>query len=67
MTPLAAVAVGVVGVQQVGAIGGALVVAAGVVALRLSRFLPPVPAPGPVDVNAGTSKDAVALGGPAPI
>lgn len=67
MTPLAAVAVGIVGVQQLGAIGGTLVAIGGVLALRASRRLAPLPAPGDVDVNAGTAKDAVALGGPAPI
>jgi MFS family permease len=67
MTPVAAIALGVVGVQQMGAIGGGVVAVGGLVALRLSRRLPPVPAPAAIDLNAGTSKDAVALGGPAPI
>lgn len=64
--PLAALALGVVGVQQLGVAGGLLVAVAGLVALRLARRLP-VPSAGPVDPTAGTPKDAVALGGPAPI
>jgi MFS family permease len=67
MTPLAAVAVGVVGVRELGVIGGAIAAVAGVIALRFASRLGPVPRPGPVDETAGTSRDAVALGGPAPI
>lgn len=67
MTPLTALALGIVDVQQLAFIGGALTALGGVVALRRSRHLSPVPGPGPVDHAAGTPRDAVALGGPAPI
>jgi hypothetical protein len=67
VTPLAAVAVGIVGVRQLGVAGGVVVAVAGVIALRLAARLSPVPRPGPVDTTAGTARDAVALGGPAPI
>ena len=66
ITPIAALAVGVVGVQQLGVLGGALAAAAGMVALRLARGLGAPPPPGDVDLTAGTARDAVALGGPAP-
>ncbi len=66
MTPLGAVALGFVSVQALGVIGGALATIGGIVVLRLARRLP-VPTAVPVDPNAGTAKDAIALGGPAPV
>lgn len=66
MTPAAAASVGLVGVQALGLVGGAAAGLAGVVALGWSRRLGPPPPPGPVDPTAGTPRDAVALGGPAP-
>jgi sugar phosphate permease len=66
MTPLGAVALGFVSVQALGVLGGALATIGGIVVLRLARRLP-VPTAVPVDPNAGTAKDAIALGGPAPV
>ena len=66
MTPLGAVALGLISVQVLGVVGGALAAIGGVVALRLARRLGPVPTAVPVDPNAGSSRDAIALGGPAP-
>jgi MFS family permease len=66
MTPLGAVALGFVSVQALGVIGGALATIGGIVVLRLARRLP-VPTAVPVDPNAGSSRDAIALGGPAPV
>ncbi len=67
ITPLAALAVGLVGIQVVGVAAGVLAAIAGLVALRLARRLGPPPPAGPVDPTAGTSRDAVALGGQAPM
>lgn len=66
MAPVAGVLVGVLGVQQLGVGGGAAAAVAGVVALRLARRLGPPPSPAPLDPTAGSSKDAIALGGQAP-
>jgi hypothetical protein len=66
MTPLGAVALGFVSVQVLGVIGGALATIGGIVVLRLARRLP-VPTAVAIDPNAGTAKDAIALGGPAPV
>ncbi|HVE46229.1 MAG TPA: MFS transporter [Acidimicrobiales bacterium] len=66
MAPVAGVLVGVVGVQQLGIGGGAVAAVAGVIALRLARNLAPPPPPVAVDPQAGSSRDAIALGGPAP-
>ncbi|MBW3614577.1 MAG: MFS transporter [Actinobacteria bacterium] len=66
MAPIAAGVVAAVGVQVAGVAGGAVAAVAGVVALRLARRLGPLPAPGPVDPTSGSSRDAIALGGPAP-
>jgi predicted MFS family arabinose efflux permease len=65
MTPLGAVALGVIGVQVLGIVGGACAAIGGIVALRLARRLA-IPAAVPVDPTAGTSRDAIALGGSAP-
>ncbi|MDP9387926.1 MAG: hypothetical protein M3Q48_08335 [Actinomycetota bacterium] len=59
-------AVGAVGVQRLGVTGGVFAVLAGVVALRLASRLGAVPVCTAVDPTAGTARDAVALGGPAP-
>ncbi len=66
VAPLAALAVGVLGVRLLGVTGGVLTVIAGVVALRLARRLGPLPPPVEPDPHAGTSRDAIALGGHAP-
>ena len=66
VTPLGAVALGFVSVQVLGVIGGVLATIGGIVMLRLARRLP-VPTAVPVDPTAGTAKDAIALGGPAPV
>ncbi len=66
-TPIAAALVGIIGVRAVGLVGGIAITLAGLVALRAVGTLRPVPAPGPVDPTAGSSRDAVALGGPAPL
>ena len=65
--PVAAALVVWAGVQSLAVAAGAFVVVAGVVALLRARHLPP-PAPvGPADPTAGTARDSVALGGPAPL
>jgi MFS transporter, DHA3 family, macrolide efflux protein len=66
MTPVAAVALGAVSIPVLGAVGGAFAVGAGVVALRSSRGLGPVPPITQTDPTAGSARDAIALGGPAP-
>jgi predicted MFS family arabinose efflux permease len=66
MTPLGAVALGVVGVRVLGIAGGACAVVGGLVALRFARRLRPPPPAGPLDAREGTSRDAIALGGAAP-
>jgi predicted MFS family arabinose efflux permease len=66
MTPVGALALGLVGVQFLGVIGGALATIGGLVLLRVARRLGPVPAGEPADPTAGTSRDAIALGGSAP-
>jgi hypothetical protein len=66
MTPVGALALGLVGVQLLGVIGGALATIGGLVLLRVARRLGPVPAGEPADPTAGTSRDAIALGGSAP-
>ncbi|MEO7837472.1 MAG: MFS transporter [Acidimicrobiales bacterium] len=66
MAPVAAVLVGVVGVQRLGVAGGAVVAVAGVVALHLSRRLGPPPPAVLGDPTAGSPREAIALGGPAP-
>jgi len=65
VTPLGALALGVVGVQFLGIAGGMVAAVGGLVALRVGWGLA-VPPPGPVDPTAGSSRDAVALGGSAP-
>ena len=66
MTPLAALALGVVSVQVLGVVGGAVATLVGIVLLWMSLRLGPPPPAGPVDPNAGTARDAIALGGSAP-
>ena len=66
MAPGAAVRVGVLGVQVLGVVGGMAAAVAGAAALRSSARLGPLPAPVPVDPTAGSARDAIALGGPAP-
>jgi predicted MFS family arabinose efflux permease len=65
MTPLAALALGVVSVQALGVIAGAVATAGGVVLLVLARGLA-APMASDYDPTAGSSRDAVALGGAAP-
>jgi predicted MFS family arabinose efflux permease len=64
-TPLAAVALAVVSVQVLGFVAGALAAAGGVVLLVLARGLAP-PRASDYDPTAGSSRDAIALGGAAP-
>ena len=64
-TPLAAVALGVVSVQTLGIVAGALATVGGVVLLLLARGLAP-PTASEYDPTAGSSRDAIALGGAAP-
>ena len=66
MAPVAAALVGVLGIQLLGVVGGLAAAVAGAAALRSSARLGPLPAPVPVDPNAGSARDAIALGGPAP-
>ncbi|MBW3642882.1 MAG: MFS transporter, partial [Actinobacteria bacterium] len=66
MAPVAAVLVGAVGIQLLGVLGGLAAAVAGTVALRRVALLGPLPAPTPVDPTAGSTRDAIALGGPAP-
>jgi predicted MFS family arabinose efflux permease len=65
MTPLGAVALAFVGVQLLGVIGGALATLGGLWLWRRSRTLA-LPPRVPLDPRAGTSRDAIALGGAAP-
>ena len=66
MTPLAALALGVVSVSVLGVVAGGCAVVGGVVLLLVGRHLT-VPAPSEsVDPTAGSSRDAIALGGAAP-
>ena len=66
VTPLGALALGVVSVQLLGVLGGLLATAGGIVMLVTARRLGPVPRSLGVDPRAGSSRDAVALGGSAP-
>ncbi|MGH9166142.1 MAG: MFS transporter [Acidimicrobiales bacterium] len=66
MAPAVALGAGVLGLRQLGVVGGAVAAVAGLVALRLARRLPPPPPAGPVDPKAGNARDAVAQGSPAP-
>ena len=65
MTPLAALALGVVSIQALGIIAGAIATVGGVVLLLLARGLA-APSASDYDVTAGSSRDAIALGGAAP-
>lgn len=64
--PLAAALTAVIGIQAAGMAGGAVAVVAGLVALRRGRLLASPPSDIRIDPTAGTSRDAIALGGPAP-
>jgi predicted MFS family arabinose efflux permease len=66
MTPLVALALAVVSVRMVGITAGVIATIGGLVLLRLARNLSPPPRPVPLDPTAGTSRDAIALGGAAP-
>ena len=66
VTPLGALALGVVSVQVLGVVGGALATVGGVAMWAWARRLGPVPVGVDVDPTAGTSRDAIALGGSAP-
>ncbi len=66
MAPVAAVLVGALGIQLLGVVGGVAAAVAGAVALRRVAHLGPLPPPVPPDPTAGTARDAIALGGPAP-
>jgi hypothetical protein len=65
ITPLAGVALGVVRVLAPGTRAGAPATVVGVVVLLLARGLAP-PSASDYDPTAGTSRDAIALGGAAP-
>jgi predicted MFS family arabinose efflux permease len=65
MTPVAAVVLGVIGVQTLGITAGAIAALGGVVLLVLARGLQP-PTASDYDPTAGSSRDAIALGGAAP-
>jgi predicted MFS family arabinose efflux permease len=65
MTPVAAVVLGVVGVQTLGIAAGAIAAIGGVLLLLAARGLAP-PAASDYDPTAGSSRDVVALGGAAP-
>src|SRR6478609_11167230 len=65
MTPLAALALGVVSVQALGIVAGAIATIGGVVLLLLARGLA-APRASDYDATAGSSRDAIALGGAAP-
>jgi predicted MFS family arabinose efflux permease len=64
-TPIAAVALAIVSVQVLGLMAGVLAAAGGVVLLLLARGLA-LPTASDYDPTAGSSRDAVALGGAAP-
>jgi predicted MFS family arabinose efflux permease len=64
--PVAALLVAVLGVRLLGVAAGLVAVGTGLVALGLSRRLGPAPPPVEADPQAGTSRDAIALGGHAP-
>jgi sugar phosphate permease len=66
VAPAAALALGFVGVQLLGVVGGGIAAVGGLYAWRRSRHLGPPPPAGPVDPSAGTARDAIALGGSAP-
>lgn len=66
MAPVAALVLAVVGVRFLGVAGGAVAAVAGVVALCMARRLGPLPPPVAADPTAGSARDAIALGGPAP-
>jgi predicted MFS family arabinose efflux permease len=66
MTPLAALALGVVSVQVLGVSAGAIATGGGLLLLYWARRLGAPPPPVPVDPTAGSSRDAIALGGAAP-
>lgn len=65
MAPVAATAVAFVGVQVLSLGAGSLIAIAGLFAWRSSRGLP-APTERRVDPSAGSSRDAIALGGAAP-
>ncbi len=64
--PVAALAVGALGVRILGISGGILAAVAGLVALHLARRLGPLPPPVEPDPRTATWRDAVALGGHSP-
>jgi predicted MFS family arabinose efflux permease len=66
MTPLVALALAVVSIQVLGIAAGVIATIGGLVLLRLARNLSPPPPPVPLDPTAGSSRDAIALGGAAP-
>ena len=66
MTPLVALALAVVSVQVLGITAGVIATIGGLVLLRLARGLGPPPVAVPLDPTAGSSRDAIALGGAAP-
>ena len=66
MTPIGAAALAVVSVQLLGVIGGALATLGGLFMLRRALRLALPTSTEPPDPRAGTSRDAIALGGSAP-
>jgi predicted MFS family arabinose efflux permease len=65
MTPLTAVALGIVGVQALGIVAGGIATVVGVVLLVLARGLA-TPSASDFDPTAGSSRESIALGGAAP-
>jgi len=65
ITPLVAIALGVVSVRMLGVAAGAVATLGGVVLLVLARGLA-APVASDYDPTAGSSRDAIALGGAAP-
>jgi len=66
MTPIGAAALAFVSIQWLGVIGGALATLGGLFLLRRALRLPLPTSTEPPDPRAGTSRDAIALGGSAP-
>jgi hypothetical protein len=64
-TPVVAVALGVGGIQTLGIVAGAIATVGGEVLLLLARGLA-APSASNFDPTAGSSRDAIALGGAAP-
>jgi sugar phosphate permease len=66
VTPLVALALGIVSVRVLGVTAGACAMVGGVILLLVGRHLAVPAAVAEVDRSAGSSRDAIALGGAAP-